>query len=74
MFYIKVFGSIGPVQRSFMVMYSHSGRYCFSQKSIIGMLQVPGCICMYLGWTRSGEVCLKFIPWVTPLNVGELKV
>ena len=30
-------------------------------------LHVPGA-------TRSGEGCLKFIPRVTPLNAGELKV
>ena len=26
------------------------------------------------GVTGTGEVCLKFIPRATPLNVGELKV
>ena len=25
------------------------------------------------GVTGTGEVCLKFIPWVTPLNAGKLK-
>ena len=35
---------------------------------IIGShLNVPGV-------TREGEVCLKLIPQVTPLNTGELKV
>ena len=31
-------------------------------------------ICILLGATGSGEVCLKSIPRVAPLNLGELKV
>ena len=41
---------------------------------IIGVLQALGRTFMYLGQQGEGEVCLKLIPWVTPLNAGKLKV